>query len=294
MLVGGRLELTCPTCRSHLDSVSDGVVCPNGHSFPTLGTTFDFLPGAGDDDSYHATDSDLAREESGAAWRTEQYLLPVLKRILGERQGEPILDDGCGVGAVVSELVGHGFEAYGVDPGVRTAKWEASPIPERLFRADGTSLPFPDDTFGTIVSSGVLEHLGEPLPFGKRKPAQVGYIREALRVLKPGGVALMGAPNGAHPIDYWHGRWPMRLHIPYESWMPNGPRVREWVARSGYPADVTFLSPENYLSFQRIRQQWVGRVFTSSMQATFRTITRFPALADSPMNPWLIACIRKR
>lgn len=302
MLIVGQVEVICPACRSELHSTESGACCSTGHGFPRLYSTVDFLGGNEASDTHLEISIDHSSEASSAEWRVKNYLIPNLEAMLGGTPAYKVLDDGCGVGTVVTELARAGMDAYGIDPGSRVREWESSGIADRLFRADGASLPFRDATFDAVVSSGVLEHLGEPLPWPERLPTQVGYIREALRVLKPGGVAIMAAPNGAHPIDYWHSRKlkavedttsPMRLHLPYERWMPNARRVRRWVAASGYEAEVTFLSPEDYLAFERVRRHWAGRLFTSTMRAIFRAITRHPALAGSVVNPWLVVSIRR-
>jgi len=75
--------------------------------------------------------------------------------------------------------------------------------------------------------------------------------------------------------------------------MPNARRVKRWVAESGHSATVSFLSPENYLAFERIQRHWAGRTFTSTMKSVFRYVTKYPALAATPINPWLVVCIRK-
>lgn len=57
--------------------------------------------------------------------------------------------------------------------------------PTRIVNARGESLPFPDGHFDIVYSSNVLEHTDDP--------ARV--LREAVRVLKPGGVAQIVCPN---------------------------------------------------------------------------------------------------
>lgn len=302
MLSAGSVEVVCPTCRAELLADGGWVECAAGHRFPKLGAAVDFLAGQQAADAPLEISIDHAGEDAAAPWRVANYLVPQLTGLIGDLPGRAVLDDGCGGGSVVAELLAYDLDAYGIDPGSRASRWAESPATDRLFRADGANLPFRDGVFDAVLSSGVLEHLGEPLPWPERLPTQVGYVRDALRVLKPGGVAIMAAPNGAHPIDYWHARRltaaheatsPMRVHWPYERWMPNARRLGSWVAATGYRAEVSFLTPEKFLAFERIQRHWAGRRFSSAMQRNFRWITRHPSFAAGPVNPWLVACIRK-
>jgi SAM-dependent methyltransferase len=60
-------------------------------------------------------------------------------------------------------------------------------------------VPAPDDAFDAVVSTQVLEHVADPAL----------YLREANRVLKPGGRLLLSThgtfPYHPDPDDYW--RW---------------------------------------------------------------------------------------
>lgn len=107
-----------------------------------------------------------------------------IRHLRPSRKGGRALDIGCGTGRVVEELNRRGAEAHGVDvsePNIRRAeKRSASCI---LY--DGTRLPFPDDHFETVGSMNVLEHVDAPEEF----------IREMVRVTKPGGRIVLSSPN---------------------------------------------------------------------------------------------------
>lgn len=87
----------------------------------------------------------------------------------------------------------------------RVAEWVAVDYPagghpraERVdVFADAMSLPLASETFDTLLCTHVLEHVCEPLEL----------LREACRVLKPGGRLVLTAPqyNGLHgePRDYF-------------------------------------------------------------------------------------------
>lgn len=68
--------------------------------------------------------------------------------------------------------------------------------------ADAQALPFPDSTFDGVVSVNLLEHLPDPATF----------VREAARVLTPGGRFLAVTPNGdAEWLLDLLERWRMKL-----------------------------------------------------------------------------------
>jgi len=54
-----------------------------------------------------------------------------------------------------------------------------------LLAASAEKLPFPDETFDLVISLHMVEHLGRPEDF----------VREAFRVLQPGGVLALATPN---------------------------------------------------------------------------------------------------
>jgi SAM-dependent methyltransferase len=161
-----------------------------------------------------------------------------------------------------------------------------------LFIADGTQLPFPDESFDVVLSFGVIEHLGEGIAASRKgqDPYKERYIHEVARVLKPKGRALIGAPNGAFPIDFWHTtRHGVRFHRPYEHWMPNSFAMRRWAGDSPIPLSIRFMPPGGYFAFQRVRQHWYGRVFGRAMQTALSAIDRRPKLSASALNPILVA-----
>lgn len=98
--------------------------------------------------------------------------------------GARVLDVGCGVGQVVGDLTGAGYEAWGVDvsrPNIERAL-QHSP---RCQLYDGSRLPFQNDHFAAAGALNVLEHVQEPEAF----------IAELVRVVRPGGTVILSSPN---------------------------------------------------------------------------------------------------
>lgn len=102
-----------------------------------------------------------------------------------DKQGY-VLEGGCGPGYIVSHLVASGYKAIGIEYApeiVNRLKEMSSELP--IFRGDVTKLDYPDNYFSGYYSGGVVEHVESgPQPM----------LREAYRVLCPGGIMLLTVP----------------------------------------------------------------------------------------------------
>ncbi|MCX8124381.1 MAG: class I SAM-dependent methyltransferase [Spirochaetes bacterium] len=110
--------------------------------------------------------------------------------------GEKILDLGCGWGRVLKPVRAITDNAVGLDISFKmlTAAFnhlQHHNLPTPLIRGDGTALPFKDNTFDTVYSLLVLQHLSKEN--GKK------VIEEIHRVLKPGGKAFIRVPSRFAP-----------------------------------------------------------------------------------------------
>jgi len=140
-----------------------------------------------------------------------------------------VLDAGCGPGQftiIAAERLPHA-EVWGIDLAptmielARAHAAHSSAAPRLHFEvADVARLPFPDDHFDAVMSSGSIKHWPDP----------GAGLRELYRVLVPGGSAFIGEMN--------------RLAAP-EAIALHRQRIRHWFFRFAYPRVFTkSLSPE--------------------------------------------------
>lgn len=103
-------------------------------------------------------------------------------RALDLPTGSRVLDAPCGAGGLSLALGRAGFEVTALD----LEPTAGPPRLERLVLADlNGRLPFVDARFDVVVSTEGLEHLEHAF----------GFLREARRVLRPGGRLLLTTPN---------------------------------------------------------------------------------------------------
>jgi SAM-dependent methyltransferase len=122
--------------------------------------------------------------EAAYAARTYALLLNKVLNRLPDRNGA--VDIGAGDGAFLTELVGAGFkEVWGIEPSAAPVA-AAAPSVRCLLRQD-VFRPglLPPEHFRLVSCFQTIEHASDPL----------GICREALRLLKPGGVFLVVAHN---------------------------------------------------------------------------------------------------
>ncbi|MFF4043391.1 MULTISPECIES: class I SAM-dependent methyltransferase [unclassified Streptomyces] len=121
---------------------------------------------------------------------------------LGLRQGDRVLDAGCGTGRALAPLraaVGPSGVVAGVDltpamlqAAVRAGRHQVG----RLLLADVAALPLRSGSMDAVFAAGLIAHLPKPSE----------NLRELVRVVRPGGVLALFHPIGRAALAARQGR----------------------------------------------------------------------------------------
>ena len=138
-------------------------------------------------DVYDAFEAEFRGDAAVVSQRAETYL-PIITSVSAGIPGFPVLDIGCGRGEWLQLLRDRGLAAQGVDSnptfaaqvralGLEVVEGDAV---EYLTAAAG-------DSVGAVTAFHIVEHL--------EINALLALVREAYRVVRPGGVVIFETPN---------------------------------------------------------------------------------------------------
>lgn len=124
-----------------------------------------------------------------------QARLETVLRLLGDERGA-LLEVGTGTGRLLAALHERGWTVWAIDasPGmvdIARARVPAD-VAERVTVARAEDIPFANGEFDAVVAIGVLEYTDMDRA-----------LRELVRVLRPGGRAVIGLRSGAAPAAIW-------------------------------------------------------------------------------------------
>lgn len=131
-----------------------------------------------------------------------------------------VLVDGCGVGMYMRALLPHSQSVHGIDIEPEHLGIANVNVPDgRYALALGEQLPYADDSFELVLSHEVLEHVYD----------DAMAAAEIVRVLAPGGRAVIFAPNRLYPFEthghYWRGNYHFG-NTPLINYLPDALRNR--------------------------------------------------------------------
>ncbi|MEZ4860831.1 MAG: class I SAM-dependent methyltransferase [Caldilineaceae bacterium] len=131
-----------------------------------------------------------------------------------------VLVNGCGVGMYVKALLPYTDTIYGIDIEAEHLRHAVQTIPQaNLQLAACEALPYPANHFDLVLSHEVLEHVQD----------DAAAAAEMVRVLRPGGRAIIFAPNRLYPFEthghYWQGEYHFG-NTPLINYLPDSLRDR--------------------------------------------------------------------
>jgi 2-polyprenyl-3-methyl-5-hydroxy-6-metoxy-1,4-benzoquinol methylase len=243
------------------------------HPRPTAEETAEFY----DLDAYYtqgrshyvqARESFLDKLRVHLAWRMD-YGAAIADVIAGTvSQGGAILDVGCGGGELINALSDRGYNCVGVERDAKAISVRAGSV----LAGSAEHLPpqLPPSSFDAIVYSHVVEHLVDP----------VTSLRDAAKLLNPGGAMIIEVPNNACFIAEQMGLAWENLDPPRHLSFFTERSLHELLRRAGFEVQSTY-----YTGF--------CRHFTATYIATEQRIydqLAFspPALRNSRLRSWML------
>lgn len=160
----------------------------------------------------HSPDAATLGEPS-YVWRSGQDRRLALIREFVPLEGRRILDIGCGIGTYVRRLREFSPHVYGIDIAVQRLRQGATSV-ANLVAAVGEFLPFGEERFDVILLNEVIEHVADDR----------ATLVEAMRVLRPGGHAVIYAPNRLYPFEthgVYLGQRYIFGNIPFVNYLPD-------------------------------------------------------------------------
>lgn len=121
------------------------------------------------------------------------------------KPGATLLDIGCGRGEFLRGFIRAGAKGYGVDQS-RAAEKYCPEAELRISDLEKDGIPYPDNFFDVTYSKSVIEHFHNPEIL----------VKEMLRVLKPGGLAITMCPD-----------WEFNYRMYFEDYTHRTPFMRE-------------------------------------------------------------------
>lgn len=161
-----------------------------------------------------------------------------LRKVL-PRTPVALLEVGCGSARLACLLAREGFKTTALDISaealrVAQSNYQLNKVAGRFIRGRAEELPFLDNTFDVVTSTGLLEHYPDPFPI----------VREMVRVLRPGGIfysdIVPRKPSLIRLLEGWRRRYqPSPIDQIYEAGC--GRRdIEDWLQRAGLARITVF------------------------------------------------------
>jgi SAM-dependent methyltransferase len=176
-------------------------------------------------------------------WLLDRVNARKARRLAGAAGSEPgsVLEVGCGHGLVLDQLRRLGWNVTGTEITEESSLYARQVLGLDVRIGDLRGLALPDDSYDLVIVWHVLEHLPDP----------EGQLREIGRILRPGGLLVVGVPNFGSTEALWaRDKW-FHLDVPRHLSHFSPKSLRHMFAAAGLEsARVDFFSPEHdFFSF---------------------------------------------
>ncbi len=186
--------------------------------------------------------------------------------------GDKILDLGCGFGTYTKFFKDLGYSVIGTDVTseyLKKAKIEHNEID--FLRMTAMRLAFKDNSFDIIYLIEMLEHV----------PDDEEVLKEAYRILRPGGAMMITVPNKLFPFETHSikiGKRIIEPPIPFFSWLPQQLRKFFERARIYHTAGIYKLLSKR--KFTIITINYIPPVFEGQFFRRSRIAKHFRAASE--------------
>jgi SAM-dependent methyltransferase len=153
--------------------------------------------------------------------------LEAVRDLLDPQPDDRVLDLGCAAGAITHYLSTFGAEPVGIDFEPLAIERARELFPGLRFEvADATQLPFADASFDKAVAADFVEHIEDD--------TFVAMCTELRRVLVPGGLFAIYAPNPRHLIERMKERDFVLAQNPTHIGLRDADHMRRVLERGGF------------------------------------------------------------
>jgi 2-polyprenyl-3-methyl-5-hydroxy-6-metoxy-1,4-benzoquinol methylase len=164
----------------------------------------------------------------GEGWirRDQRHRTGFLRRF---RSGGSILDVGCGLGFFLRALDSKQWDRYGIEPMPVPYREAARALgSERIFNSELLAAGLPSSKFDVVTFWDSFEHLPNPR----------AILQEAGRLLRPGGIVLIGLPNfGGYQARHFGEDW-FGLSLPHHFYHYTSETLAKLLEKCGFRARV--------------------------------------------------------